>query len=136
MKTNIKFILKTNKKPKKSGIVHGQESNSDKRIGVIAPVLIDLKRRQKISKLSMVGTNGAKFPQIRAHFEANIAKKYKEMDISFTSYPEDDKIDAEAYIEAMNKMEKGDFVTICTPDDTHFDLALAAISRGFFLFYF
>ena len=32
--------------------------------------------------------------------------------------------DPKAYIEAMNSMSPGDFITIFTPDDTHFDVRL------------
>lgn len=35
-----------------------------------------------------------------------------------------------AYQEAMKTMKKGDIVTIFTPDDTHFEIALSAIEHG------
>ena len=40
-------------------------SDSDKKIGVTALTLFDLRRRCKVGKLSMVGTSGTKFPAIR-----------------------------------------------------------------------
>lgn len=40
-------------------------SNSDKKIGVVALTLFDLRRRGKVGKLGMVGTSGTKFPAIR-----------------------------------------------------------------------
>ena len=41
----------------------------------------------------MVGVNGKKFPAIREHLHANIAQVYKDMDISFDSFPSEDKVD-------------------------------------------
>lgn len=37
----------------------------------------------QVDKLSMVGTNGGKFPAIRTHLQENIAQVYKNMDISY-----------------------------------------------------
>ena len=66
----------------------------------------------KVDKLSMVGVNGKKFPDIRAHLEKNIASVYKNFDISwvvslyyptllislssFEEFPKDGLIDPEA----------------------------------------
>jgi len=36
----------------------------------------------KVDKLSMVGTNGKKFPDIRQHLEKNIAGVYADMNVS------------------------------------------------------
>lgn len=33
----------------------------------------------------MVGVNGSKFPEMRAHLEQNIAQVYKDFDISYVS---------------------------------------------------
>ena len=38
----------------------------------------------------MSGTNGTKFPLIREHFQKNIANVYRDMDVSFRSFPADD----------------------------------------------
>ena len=43
-------------------------SSSDKKIGVVALTLFDLRRRGKVGNLSMVGTSGRKFPAIRTFF--------------------------------------------------------------------
>ncbi len=48
---------------------------------VVGLVCFDLRRRGKLGKLSMVGTNGSKYPAIRAHLDKNIGEKYK-MDTS------------------------------------------------------
>ena len=49
----------------------GKASDSDKSTGVVALVMLDLKRRNKISDLAMCGTSGPKLPQIREHMRAN-----------------------------------------------------------------
>ena len=48
-----------------TGFVDGAASDSDKKIGVVALSMFDLRRRGKVGQLAMVGTNGAKFPAIR-----------------------------------------------------------------------
>ena len=55
------------------------------------------------------------------------------MHISFfetDTFPEDTEIDPKAYIKALDSFRKGDAVTIFTPDDTHCEIALAAVERG------
>jgi D-galacturonate reductase len=79
--------------------------------------MFDLRRREKVNKLGMVGTNGSKFPAIRKHLKENIADVYADLDIrldifdaaaflshlvtspmwnSFTSYPSEDQVNPEA----------------------------------------
>jgi D-galacturonate reductase len=48
-----------------TGFVGGKASGSDKKVGVVALTLFDLRRRGKVGKLSMVGASGGKFPAIR-----------------------------------------------------------------------
>ncbi|KAI0094696.1 D-galacturonic acid reductase [Irpex rosettiformis] len=105
-------------------------SKSDKKIGVVALTLFDLRRLGKVDQLGMVGVSGGKFPAIREHLQANIAGAYKDMDVSFNSYPEEGKVDAEAYKEAMDKLSPGDAAIIFTPDNTHFPIAKYAIERN------
>lgn len=52
------------------------------------------------------------------------------MDLSVETYPKDNVTDPKAYLEAIQAFLPGDAVTIFTPDDTHFEIALAAIQRG------
>ncbi len=60
--------------------------------------MFDLRRRNLIApEIKMVGTNGDKFAGIRQHFKTNIEDKYREMDTSFTGYPEAGKRDYDAY---------------------------------------
>ncbi|KAH8100645.1 NAD-P-binding protein [Cristinia sonorae] len=105
-------------------------SKSDKKIGVVALTLFDLRRLGKVDHLGMVGTNGKKFPDIRNHLQENIAGVYKDMDVSFEEFPKGDQINSEAYKEAIDKLSAGDAVIIFTPDSTHYPIAMYAIERG------
>lgn len=55
---------------------------------------------------------------------------YNNLDVSFESFPADDKIDDKAYKAAIDGLQPGDAVTIFTPDPTHYPIALYAIERG------
>lgn len=112
-----------------TGFVGGQQSGSDKKVGVVALTLFDLRRRGKVDHLSMVGTTGGKFPSIREHLDKNISKAYNGLDVSFDSYPGNEERDVEAYKKAIDKLKPGDAITIFTPDPTHYPIALYAIQR-------
>ncbi|KAI0490799.1 hypothetical protein F4859DRAFT_520447 [Xylaria cf. heliscus] len=112
-----------------TGFVGGGASGSDKKVGVVGLTLFDLRRRGKVGQLSMVGTNGTKFPAIRQHLETNITKVYNGLDTSFASYPANDAKDPDAYKAAIDALKPGDAITIFTPDTTHYPIALYAIER-------
>lgn len=114
-----------------TGYVHGAASSSDKGAGVVAVTLFDLRRQGLLGELSMAGTNGTKFPGIRAHLDAAIGQRYRDFDTGFTSFPGDEVArDSEAYRAAIAALSPGDIVTVFTPDDTHHAVALAAIEHG------
>jgi D-galacturonate reductase len=114
-----------------TGYVHNQASDSDKGAGVVALSLFDLRRRGKVNRLLMAGTNGQKFPGIRGHLEKRIGSVYRSMDVSFEGFPGDGVAsDPKAYLAAMDELAPGDMVTIFTPDDTHFPIAMEAVNRG------
>lgn len=73
---------------------------------------------------------GKKFPGIRTHMKRNIAAVYAETDISCDTFPGDDEIDPKAYEGAVKSFKAGDVAIIFTPDDTHFDIAMACIKNG------
>jgi D-galacturonate reductase len=73
---------------------------------------------------------GKKFPGIRTHMKRNIEEVYAETDISCETFPGDDKVDPKAYESAIKTFKAGDVAIIFTPDDTHFDIALACIQQG------
>lgn len=111
-----------------TGYVHGEAAASDKSAGVVGISMIDLKRRGFVDRLLLAGTNGKKFPGIRKHLQSVIGDVYQDMDVSFESFPDDDKEqDFEAYRDAIDELSPGDIVTIFTPDDTHFEIAMAAV---------
>ena len=114
-----------------TGYVHDGASGSDKSAGVVALSLFDMRRHGKVGRLMMAGTNGSKFPGIRRHLHNVIARVYKDLDISFQSFPDDSvHRDPNAYLAAMDELETGDIVTVFTPDDTHFAIAMEAVDRG------
>ncbi|PHH83298.1 hypothetical protein CDD82_2268 [Ophiocordyceps australis] len=113
-----------------TGFVGSGASASDKKVGVVGLTMFDLRRRAKVAKLGMVGVRGSKFPAIREHLRRNISDVYNGLDVSFDSYPPDDKTDAQAYKTAIQSLEPGDAVTIFTPDSTHHDIARYAVERG------
>ncbi|KDQ11622.1 hypothetical protein BOTBODRAFT_35283 [Botryobasidium botryosum FD-172 SS1] len=104
-------------------------SKSDKKVGVVGLTLFDLRRRGKVDQLGMVGVNGGKFPQIRQHLDEKIGQVYKDLDLSFKSYPDEDKVDPEAYKSAIDALSPGDAVIIFTPDSTHYPIAAHALKR-------
>jgi len=114
-----------------TGYVHNSASQSDKSAGVVALTLFDLRQRGKVDSLFMAGTDGSKFPFVKDHLTAHISDVYNQMDVSFTAFPDKaDERNPKAYIDALDAMQPGDFTTIFTPDQTHFDIAMQAVSRG------
>lgn len=99
-------------------------------MGVVALSMFDLRRRGKVAKLSMVGTDGSKFPAIREHLHKNISLVYNNLDTAFDGYPTGATRNPESYKEAIDRLKRGDAITIFTPDTTHFPIALYAIERG------
>lgn len=109
---------------------YGGAAKSDKNAGVVALTMFDLRRREKVDRVGMVGVNGKKFPNIRAHMHKNISQVYDDMDLTCETWPADDKVDPQAYIGAASQFQPGDIAVIFTPDDTHFSIALECINRG------
>lgn len=103
---------------------------SDKKAGVVALTMFDLRTRGKVARLVMAGANGKKFTSIRAHMERCISSVYAGMKVDLDTYPADDCVDPKAYITALDSLPPGSAVTIFTPDDTHFDIAMACIEKG------
>lgn len=114
-----------------TGYVHNSASQSDKSAGVVALTLFDLRQRGKVGSLLMAGTDGSKFPFVRDHLKNRISDVYHHMDVGFTAFPENtSEPNPNAYIDALDSMRPGDFATIFTPDQTHFDIAMQAVTRG------
>ncbi len=114
-----------------TGYVHDAAAKSDKRAGVVALTLFDLRRRGLVDTLKIAGTNGTKFHGIRAHLQAAIGDVYRDLDVSWESFPDADvEHDPLAYRIALAGMSPGDVVTVFTPDDTHFAIAMDAVRSG------
>jgi D-galacturonate reductase len=91
--------------------------------------MCDLRERGKVGRVGMCGVNGKKFPAIRQHLHSAITVPYG-TDMSMETWPADDAADPRAYLAALDTYQKGDVAIIFTPDDTHFEIAMAAIERG------
>ena len=114
-----------------TGFTDKGASDSDKSTGVVALVMLDLRRRGKVGRLGMCGTNGCKMPAIRAHMQRALGDVYADIDPScIESWPADGVRDASAYKEAIGEFEAGDVAIIFTPDDTHLAIAKTCLTRG------
>lgn len=113
-----------------TGYVHGKPSDSDKSAGVVALTMFDLRRRGLVRRLGLCGVNGTKFPGIRKHIETAIEHVYSGLDTSLETFPNDDEIKENAYIDALQTFKAGDVAIVFTPDDTHMAIALACIEKG------
>ena len=114
-----------------TGYVPHAVAAADKGAGVIGISFFDLQRRGLVGKIHLAGTQGTKFPAIRQHLHDKITAAYTDMDVSFRSYPADDVTsDPQAYSQALQQLQAGDLVAVFTPDDLHFEIALAAVQRG------
>ncbi len=114
-----------------TGYVHNSPAKSDKKIGVVALTMFDLRRVGHVGRILMAGRNGTKFPDIRAHLQRNVGAVYRDMDVQFDSFPADDvKGDPDAYRQGLQHLRRGDVVAIFTPDDSHFTIAMDAIQHG------
>ena len=104
----------------------------DKRAGVVAITLFDLRRRGKVGRVLLADADGRRIPLARALMDEKIGRAYKGMDTTVETWPKDEAaaFDAGAPAAAMDALERGDAVIIFTPDPTHFAIASAAIARG------
>lgn len=65
--------------------------------------MFDLRRRGKVGKVSLVGTNGNKFEAIKEHLDTNIGKVYN-MDTSLDhTSPAQGKVDPDACMFFLKK---------------------------------
>ncbi len=114
-----------------TGYVHGQASTSDKGPGVVALTVFDLRRRGLVGRCLMAGTQGSKFAGIRKHLQTAIGDRYSGFDLRMDTFPNDEVAsDPTAYQAALKQLAPGSAVIIFTPDNSHFEIALAAIQAG------
>ena len=71
-----------------TGFTGKEGSKSDKSLGVVALVHFDLRERGLVGdKIALCGTNGAKFDDIRKHFQEKI--KFSNLpNLSFDQFPQ------------------------------------------------
>lgn len=83
-------------------------------------------------RIALAGTNGTKFPAIRAHMARAIGEAYpgSRFDLSVDTFPSDDAVDPAAYKAALAALPRGSAVTIFTPDDTHYEIAMDCVAAG------
>lgn len=112
-----------------TGYVHGIASDSDKSQGVVALTMFDLRKRGIVNRLGLCGVNGKKFPGIRNHIQKMISDAYVGLDVTLETFPADNVINENAYIDAIESFQAGDVAIIFTPDDTHLKIALECIKR-------
>ena len=115
------------------GCVPGSATGAapDKRAGVTALCLFELRRRGRVGRILLADAQGTKLPLARETMREKIGEVYKGLDTAVECFPADDvAFDAAASERAMDTMAKGDAVIIFTPDHTHFPIAMAAIKRG------
>ena len=107
-------------------------AHTDKSCGVVALTMFDLRARGLVGDLHLAGTSGGKMPAIRAHMDAAINGAYpgSRFDLSVATYPADGATDALAYRAALAALPRGSAVTIFTPDDTHFSIAMDCVAAG------
>lgn len=112
-----------------TGLTPSGQAKSDKSLGVVALVHFDLRARGKVGpRMGMVGTNSAKFPLIREHFQKNLT--FTNIgSLDFEGFPKDGR-DPKAYEAALQAFSPGDVCSVFTPDDTHFEICKAALQRG------
>jgi D-galacturonate reductase len=110
----------------------GAATKSDKKYGVVALVHLDLRARGKVGRrVALCGTSGEKMPAIRQHLREGLGAAYCNLSPEVETFPADDvKRDERAYLSAMNTMRAGDIVSVFTPDNTHFEVIMAAVERG------
>ena len=74
----------------------------------------------------------SQFPEVRKHVQRVLGDAYpaSEFDLSIETFPADDVTDPKAYVQALDALPRGSIVTIFTPDDTHFAIAMDAVTRG------
>ncbi|KAA0149726.1 hypothetical protein FNF29_05737 [Cafeteria roenbergensis] len=109
-----------------------ETSKSDKATGVVLPSILQMRKEGLIGDVALAGTNGGKFPEVRKHVQRVLGDAYpaSEFDLSIETFPADDVTDPKAYVQALDALPRGSIVTIFTPDDTHFAIAMDAVTRG------
>ena len=82
----------------------------DKKAGVTAIVLFDMRRLGKVGRILLCDAVGTRMPAARATMKEKIGDVYAGMDLTLECFPNDDvEWDPEAYKRAMDTMTQGAF---------------------------
>eukprot|EP01096_Ripella_sp_DP13-Kostka_P017917 TRINITY_DN9464_c1_g1_i1.p1 TRINITY_DN9464_c1_g1~~TRINITY_DN9464_c1_g1_i1.p1 ORF type:complete len:530 (-),score=229.73 TRINITY_DN9464_c1_g1_i1:34-1551(-) len=133
-------IVQSAVEPKKEG--EGQQhqhqvSKSDKKLGVVGVVSFDLRRRGLVDRLLLAGQRGSKMQQIREHWNS-MKDLYASIDTEFEAFPKGQDTNPNAYLDALLSLSRppscpkykrrgGEAVTLFTPDDTHYPIAMDVV---------
>ena len=80
----------------------------DKKAGVTAIVLFDMRRRGKVGRILLCDAVGTRMPAARATMKEKIGDVYAGMDLTLECFPGDDvPWDPDAYKQAMDTMVPG-----------------------------
>ena len=108
-----------------TGYVHNGASGSDKSAGVVALSLFDMRRRGKVGRLMMAGTNGNKFPHFADICKTSSPAVYKDLTLHSRAFQTTVLATIRRPIwRRWTSSKPGDIVTVFTPDDTHFGIAM------------
>jgi len=113
-----------------TGLSGAATAQSDKKTGVVALSVFELRRQGLVGRVALCGRDGGKHATIRRQFHERIHEVYVGMDTSFDAYPQAPDVDAGAYRQAIDSLKSGSAVIVFTPDDTHHEIARYAIDRG------
>lgn len=105
-----------------------KKNTSDKGSGVLGPSMFFARKKGLVGEVSIAGTKGKDFKIIRKWVREKVAEGMK-LPAEFESYPKGNVIDPKAYLTAI-KEKKPHVAVICTPDNTHFEIAKQCIRRG------
>lgn len=112
-------------------------NRTDKKLGVVALTMFDLKKRGKISWLGLCGTSAGKTLRAARYLLESLGAAYRNLDTRLDAvFPResgqtcgDESRNPKSYEKAIDTLPKGSAVTIFTPDSTHFEIALYALQR-------
>ncbi len=114
-----------------TGLSGSKTTASDKDLGVVALCLFDLRFRGLLDRIILCGRDPKRKADITNHVQNGIGSKFTDLDIRFDYYPATgDHPDSAAYRKAILDLKPGSAVIIVTPDDSHFEIACAALEHG------
>ena len=110
-----------------TGFGRRRPTDADKPAGVILISLLELKRQQRIGRITLCGQDGTRFPASRSHLYTHIDLRYPNLcSKDVETFPPDTENSPDAWREALKQLRANDLVIIARPDHLHFEMALSA----------